>query len=94
LALVGDGANDALAQYVADKPGWLVVDVDGVEGADKIRTHLSRRWTAAELAPPATESWDEVTTEIRSFLDAVLNGRTPKPRPPADLAVKQRPAPL
>jgi hypothetical protein len=89
LALVGDGTDDALTQYVADKPGWTVLPVDGADGADKIRTHLSRGWTAAELAPPATESWDEVMTEIRGFLNAVLNGHMAKPRPVAD-----RPSPL
>jgi hypothetical protein len=93
LALIGDGTDDALAQYVADKPGWIVLHVNGADGADKIRTHLSREWTAAELAPPATESWDEVTTEIRRFLDAVLNCRTPEPRPHANLDATQRPAP-
>jgi hypothetical protein len=94
VALVGEGKGDALAQYVADKPGWTVVPVDGPNGADKIRTHLSRGWTAAELAPPATESWDEVTSEIRRFLDTVLNNRVPRPRPGADLDVAQRPASL
>jgi hypothetical protein len=92
LALIGDGTDDALAQYVADKPGWIVVHVDRADGADRIRTHLSREWTAAELAPPATESWDEVTTEIRGFLDAVLNCRTPERRPLTDLDVTQRSA--
>jgi hypothetical protein len=94
LALIGDGTDDALAQYVADKPGWIVVHVDGADGAEKIRAHLSRRWTAAELVPPATESWDEVTTEVLRFLDAVLNSRTPKPRPLVDLAVTPDPPPL
>jgi hypothetical protein len=96
LALVGAATDDAVTQYVADKPGWTVVQVhvDGADGADKIRTHLSRKWTAAELAPPATESWVEVTTEIRRFLDAVLNGRVSKPRPVSDLDVTQRPAPF
>jgi hypothetical protein len=91
LALVGGGTDDALTQYVADKPGWTVIPVDGADGVDKIQTHLSRGWTAAELAPPATESWVRVTSEIRSFLDAVLKGRTSKPRPAADLDVTQRP---
>jgi hypothetical protein len=94
LALIGDSTDDALAQYVADKPGWTVVPVDDADGADKIRTHLSRGWTAAELAPPATESWDEVTTEIRGFLDAVLNGRMSKPCPVAGFDVMRRPSPL
>jgi hypothetical protein len=94
LALVGEGKGDALTQYVADKPGWTVVPVDGPNGADKIRTHLSRGWTAAELAPPATESWDEVTSEIRRFLDTVLNKRVSTSRPVADLDVAQRPASL
>jgi hypothetical protein len=94
LALVGAAKGDALTRYVADKPGWTVVPVDGPNGADKIRTHLSRGWTAAELAPPATESWDEVTSEIRRFLDTVLNNRVSTPRPVADLGVAQRPASL
>jgi hypothetical protein len=94
MALVGGGTDDALTQYVADKPGWTVVPVDGADGVGKIQAHLSRRWTADELAPPATESWVQVTSEIRRFLDAVLDGHMSKPRPLADLEVMRRPSSL
>jgi hypothetical protein len=73
LAVVEDDRNDELAHYVADKPGWIVLRADGLDGAELIDSHISRRWTSAELAPPATESWDHVSEEITQFVFRVLS---------------------
>jgi hypothetical protein len=74
LAIV-EGSKNALRHYLADKPGWILVRADDPDAAVRIRGHLSRGWSTAELAPPATESWDHVTGDVRQFLHAALNGR-------------------
>jgi hypothetical protein len=74
LAIV-EGSKNALRQYLADKPGWILVCADDADAAVRIRRHLSRGWSAAELAPPATESWDHVSRDVSQFLHAALNGR-------------------
>ena len=72
LALVDDDADNELTRYIDDKPGWTVLSVRAPDGAQQIRGHLSRRWTSAELAPPATESWANVSQTVRRFLDTVF----------------------
>jgi hypothetical protein len=72
LAVVRNVQLDALAQYVADKPGWIVVSADGADAAGGIEKHLSRTWTAGELAPPATESWEQVSDQVAQFVNRVL----------------------
>jgi hypothetical protein len=72
LAVIGTDTTSALALYVAEKPGWLMARPDDLGLAERIQNHLSRGWTASELAPPETESWDHVCTEIGQFLEAAL----------------------
>jgi hypothetical protein len=76
LALVGDDQRDALAQYVADKQGWLVLRVEGSGSAKAIRDHLEHSWSRAELMPPDEERWDRVGAEVvRFFLQVIEEGR-------------------
>jgi hypothetical protein len=75
LALVEDEPTNALAHFVADKPGWVIARPDGPEVAETIRSHLSRGWSTSELAPPARESWGRVCEEIGQFLERVLDRR-------------------
>lgn len=73
IALSYGGPSDALAGYVADKPGWIVVRRDERDRAGaRVHRHLARDWTAAELAPPASEAWPCVADEISSFLAGAL----------------------
>jgi hypothetical protein len=72
LAVVGDCATDSLAAYVADKPGWLTLDVGAPDIAARVHDHVSRSWTWADLRPPQTESWDLVSDTVVRFLGAVL----------------------
>ena len=68
LALTGGGAEDALAQYVHGKPGWLTLSVEDPDPASRIAEHLRRRWTPEELAPPVEESWGRVAEELATFV--------------------------
>ena len=71
LAVVG-GVHDAVATYVADKPGWIVVDVDSDEAPAAVAAHLETRWSPAELAPPESELWQHVGDEIAAFVVRAL----------------------
>jgi hypothetical protein len=77
LALVDGSRTDALTAYVADKPGWKVVTTNGPGVAEVVRRHTSRKWSAQELAPVASESWEHVSGELARFLTAVLRTRRP-----------------
>jgi hypothetical protein len=62
------GPEDSLAAYVADKPGWLTVGPEQEDAAQLVAAHASRAWAAAELAPPASESWPAVAATISGFV--------------------------
>jgi hypothetical protein len=67
VALVDRPADDAISEYVRDKPGWLIVGPDEEDAADRLATHLGRPWPPAVLAAPPSESWDAVGREIAMF---------------------------
>jgi hypothetical protein len=72
LAVVEDDHGDALAQYVADKRGWIVLRVDGSGSAEAIRGHLDQGWSQADLLPPDEERWDHVGAEVVRFFLQVI----------------------
>jgi len=72
LAVVESLDGDALAQYVADKEGWLTLRADDGAAAAKVARHASRAWTADELAAPSSESWEEVADTIARFVSEAL----------------------
>ena len=59
--------GDALADYVAGRPGWAVVEAKGSDVAATVLRHVSRDWTSKELAEPGEERWDRVSAEIVDF---------------------------
>lgn len=67
LAVVLD-VHDAVATYVADKPGWSVVEVNSDSAPGAVAAHLQTRWSAAQLAPPQSELWQHVGYEIATFV--------------------------
>jgi hypothetical protein len=75
---VDGSVTDSLADYVAGKPGWLVVRVDASDAAARVRTHISHNWDPAELEPPMSESWDRVGEAVVGFLDSSLAPRSSK----------------
>jgi hypothetical protein len=72
LAISCGADDDALAQYLKHKPGWLCCTIDDPKLPERLHSHVSREWSAAELAPPAAESWPHVANEIAAFLNTVL----------------------
>jgi hypothetical protein len=71
LALCG-GPDNALAQYVADKSGFLLASPEDKDLPDRIKAHVERSWTTEQLAAPASESWDAVAPAIAQFVTSYL----------------------
>ncbi len=72
IAVTNGCEDDAMTGYVADKAGWLAVGHDDPSLAERVHRHVTRRWSAAELAPPASEAWCRVSSEIGAFINCVL----------------------
>jgi hypothetical protein len=68
IAMVNQGDTDALATYVADKPGWAVIDDEARLAPEVVATHLSRPWRNAELQAPKSESWNAVERILGDFV--------------------------
>lgn len=70
LAIVNGAQNDALTDYVQDKPGWLVLSsgASSEVAASAVSAHVQRPWTAEELLAPAEESWDAVASTLLDVL--------------------------
>jgi hypothetical protein len=75
LALATSAA-DSLGRYVADKPGWATVGEADPNPASALAGLLAREWSAAELAPPASESWESVTARLGEFAAAAVPAPT------------------
>jgi glycosyltransferase involved in cell wall biosynthesis len=73
LAISCGADEDPLAQYVSGKPGWLCCTIDEPRLPERVRSHVSRGWSAAELAPPAGEAWPRVANEIAAFVNSALS---------------------
>jgi hypothetical protein len=74
LAVVAD-ANNAVTDYVRGKPGWLVLGAGDSTAAAQTYLHVSRSWTANQLAAPLSESWDQVCSDVRGFIKARVDRR-------------------
>jgi hypothetical protein len=72
LAVVENDHGDALAQYVADKRGWIVLRVDSSRSSEAIRDHVDRSWSDADLLPPDEERWDRVGAEVARFFLQII----------------------
>jgi len=84
IAVLANLDGDSIADYIADKPGWLAVTPGDPLVAEKVMSHVSRDWTATDLAPPASESWERVAQEIRDFVALTVGAEMPRgqrPRP-------------
>lgn len=67
---ISSGAEDSLADYVADKPGWLTLRPQQEDAASLVSAHADRAWSAAELAPPPSEAWPAAAATIAEFVAA------------------------
>jgi glycosyltransferase involved in cell wall biosynthesis len=68
IAMVNSGREDALAAYVADKPGWAVVDEENGSVPEIVASHLSKRWGQVDLQVPESESWEAVEHVLGGFV--------------------------
>jgi hypothetical protein len=73
LAISSGADGDELGHYVNGKPGWLCCSIDDPRLPERLRSHVSREWSEAELAPPVGESWPRVADEVAAFVDSVLS---------------------
>jgi hypothetical protein len=69
-AFVRDPADDAIADYVRNRPGWVVV-TDNAELGPAIADSVDPGSSRTDLAPPESESWPAVADEIRAFVAQV-----------------------
>ena len=67
IAMVNSDTTDALAAYVADKPGWTTVDTKASRASEIIASHLSRPWREIDLQAPESESWGAVEGVLKDF---------------------------
>jgi hypothetical protein len=86
IALTNSDPGDALREFAAGRPGWLVVADDGSDAATPVWEHLRRNWSAQDLQPPVAEAWPEVAREIGDFIDRCVG--------PAAAEGERAPAPL
>jgi hypothetical protein len=76
LALSERASDDALAEYVSGRPGWLALAKDEADAVQRLWEHVEHEWTADELAPPAEEAWPEVADRIGDFVERCVTGTT------------------
>lgn len=69
LALLDDPARDPITDYVAAKPGWLLLAASETRAADRVFAHVGRGWAADELRAPPGESWPVVGAELAAFVE-------------------------
>lgn len=69
LGLSERASDDALAEYVGGRPGWLALARDDPDAAERVWEHLERSWSGEDLAPPAEEAWPQVSARIAEFVE-------------------------
>lgn len=80
IAMVNAGNADALATYVTDKPGWVVVEDNGHHAAEIVAAHLAKRWRPDDLQAPEGESWEAVEQVLGDFaVDVIARRSGPNP---------------
>lgn len=66
------GTDDSLHECAGRLPGYLVLTEADRDVADKVASHLGRRWEPEELEPPEELSWGVVAGEVSAFVDSCL----------------------
>lgn len=72
LAVTLRPKDDALADYVRDRPGWATVQWDDPDADRAVWDHLARDWDRADLDPPQEESWPVVADQIVEFFSGCV----------------------
>jgi hypothetical protein len=74
LALSERQSDDALAEYVSGRSGWLALAKGDADAGQRVWEHVNRGWGVADLAPPAEEAWPQVAARIADFVDRCVAG--------------------
>jgi hypothetical protein len=75
MALVADARDDAIVDHVAGRPDWLVIGASERLEPAAVADHVTRAWSAEELAPPEEDSWAVAGPRIRRFLEELAASR-------------------
>jgi glycosyltransferase involved in cell wall biosynthesis len=67
IAIATADSADALATYVADKPGWILLADTCRNASNALDAHLSKPWNPADLRAPEAESWEAVERVLGDF---------------------------
>ena len=73
LGLSERAEDDALAEYVSGRAGWLGLAKDDGDAAERVWEHVEHPWSSEELAPPAEEAWPEVASRIEGFVEECVS---------------------
>lgn len=74
IAVTAGERDDALAEFAAAQPGWLVASAGQPELVERIAAHVGRSWSASELAPPPEEAWPQVAAQVAAFFEGCVQG--------------------
>jgi hypothetical protein len=86
IAVTNGERDDALATFAEAHSGWMVAADGDPEAGRQVWEHLERGWPAADLAPPAEESWSNVAVEVARFIEGCVNGSGGEPAPTPERA--------
>jgi hypothetical protein len=79
LAVTNGEPDDALAQFAAAHPGWMIAPEGEPGVGERVWEHLERGWPAKDLAPPAAESWSNVAVQVAAFIEGCVSDGEPEP---------------
>ena len=81
LAVTNGEPDDALAEFAAAHPGWMIAPEGEPGVGEGVWEHLECGWPAEDLAPPAAESWPNVAVQVAAFVEGCVSGGEPDPAP-------------
>jgi hypothetical protein len=67
VAITASSDPGELGAFAARQPGFVAVDVDSPEDAQRLINHVRHAWSDEALSPPVGDSWAEVRREIVEF---------------------------
>jgi hypothetical protein len=74
IAISTSDDGDALAAYVADRPGWALIDDVSEQAAQIVADHVAKQWSDTELQAPKDESWAGVERLLGAFVNETTSG--------------------
>lgn len=75
IALTNADPDDSVREYVADRPGWLVVSNGEPDIARRVWEHVRQPYSARRLAPRAEDAWPVVADRIAEFVSRCVGRR-------------------